>query len=163
MNEQGKDFDFAALYKEDRAYLRGNSNLPGHMVLALTDLIHISNELEKEMQLVEQNTPGYEPKHDHSACIRAECKVWRWQDYAVPDEWNLLNEFQTAYLQVSPSEGMKRSNQTVQGFAGYRPETMEGMGTPSLMPRNGGGAGATIIVQNGLKEAKRGPRLGLGR
>lgn len=161
MTEQTKQIDLEYLYREERAYLRGNSNLPGELVLPVTDLIHVSGEVEKELELVEQNVPGYDAAHDHAACVRRECRSWRWQDYGIPDNWKLLNEFQIAYLQVSPGEGMKRSNQTVQGFAGYRPEQMEGMGTPSLMPRNG--QGPTIMIQNGVKEVKRGPRLGLGR
>lgn len=148
------EHDFEILYRATPAHIRGNSNLPGHYVLPLTDLIHISNELDKELALVQATVPGYDPAHKHSEPCRATpCGFWCWNDYGFRDGWNLVEEYSNIYLQVSPSENMKRSNQTVQGFQGARPQEMEQIGTPNLAPRPSQN-GTTVIIQNGQKVAQ---------
>lgn len=147
--------DLHTLYNKEPAYLRGNSNLPGSGVLDLTDMVHIGAEIDAELLLVQQAVPGYDPAHIHElACggVQGGCIKWRWQTYGFPDGWNLLDEFSTTYMQISPAENMKRSNQTVQGFSGYRPEQLEGTGT-NLQPGQSRD-GMTFHIQNGVREAR---------
>lgn len=153
-----KDFD--VLYQNTPGHIRSNANLPGHFVFAVSSLEMEADDVEQERAMLEKAYPGYDAEHKHVDC-GDDCRVWNWRDYGIPEEYNPLKVFIEPYLQISRAEGMKGSEQVVRGFNSQNQPMMEGLGTPSLQPRMG--PSPVVVIQNGVKEVKRGPRLGLGR
>lgn len=135
--------DFDVLYGSEPGHVRSNANLPGHFVYPITRMQTHADSMDEFRTEIEKAEPG------------------DWQAWNVAADANPVKKFITPYSQFSRAEQMKGSEQVVRGFQSNTQPQMEGLGTPSLQPRMG--PSPVVVIQNGVKEVKRGPRLGLGR
>lgn len=136
-----KDFD--VFYQEKPVHIRSNANLPGSYVYPMTRMQTHADFMDEFRALIEKSEPG------------------DWKDWNISPGANPVKNFIAPYSQFSRAEGMKGSEQVVRGFNSQNQPMMEGLGTPSLQPRMS--PSPVVVIQNGVKEVKRGPRLGLGR